>query len=96
MTNPLTETAANLPTLRKLHLAKPEFHLLYRDKNSETSHRFAPTHTCIWQFTVLFRKKVQNRPMSAICKSGQPFGKPAFRYLDNYSTLAITSPNKRV
>ena len=29
--------------------------------------RLAPL-ACIWQFTVLFRKKVQNRPMSTICK----------------------------
>ena len=67
-------------------------------ENFTLTPRFAPTRTCIWQFTVLFLKKIQNRPMSTICKSIRTASQTLFsklRYRDQaqltYNTASIVN-----
>jgi hypothetical protein len=93
MTNPFPVTAANKPTLRKLHLFKPGLYLLGRDQHLESSSRFAQSHACIWHFTVLLWKKVQNRLMNAICKLALAQANLLLRYHERYATFLITPPN---
>ena len=93
MTTPFNMTAAKKPSLRKLHLSKPGLHLLCRDQHSESFGRFAQTHACIWQFTVLLWKKLQNRLMNAICKPALASANLLLRYHERYASFPITPPN---